>query len=58
MGRVHSRTIFNIVKSMCNGIKNQIHTYEMSYKCQIYHTHTVTILIHNHFESPNIKCVK
>jgi hypothetical protein len=31
---VRSRAIFNIVKSMCNGIKNQMHAYEMSYKCQ------------------------
>jgi hypothetical protein len=27
----------------------------MSYKCQLYFTHTVAIFIHNHFESPNQK---
>jgi hypothetical protein len=37
---VHSRAILKIVKSMCNGIKNQMHAYEMSYKCQLYPTHT------------------
>jgi hypothetical protein len=34
-----------------------VHGYEMSYKCQLYTTHTVAIivaiLIHNYFESPN-----
>jgi hypothetical protein len=37
-----SRAILKTVKSMCNGIKkNQIHAYEMSYKCQPYSTRTV-----------------
>jgi hypothetical protein len=32
---VHSRAILKTVKSTCNGIKkNQMHAYEMSYKCQ------------------------
>jgi hypothetical protein len=34
----HSRTILKIVKSMCNGINK---SNEMSYKCQLYPTHTV-----------------
>jgi hypothetical protein len=38
---VHSRVILKIVKAMCNGIKNQMHAYEMSHKCQLYPTHTV-----------------
>jgi hypothetical protein len=39
---VHSGTILKIVKSMCTGIKkNQVHAYEMSYKCQLYPTHKV-----------------
>jgi hypothetical protein len=45
---------------ICNFIKkDQMHVYEMSYKCQRSPTHTVAIsyivaiLIHNHFESPN-----
>jgi hypothetical protein len=34
---VHSCAILKIVKSMSNGIKkNQMHAYEMSYKCQLY----------------------
>jgi hypothetical protein len=37
---IHSRTILKIVKSMCNDIKNQMHPYEMSYKCQLYPFHT------------------
>jgi hypothetical protein len=51
---VHSRAILKTVKSTCNGIKkNQMHAYEMSYKCQLYPIYIVVILIHNHFESPN-----
>jgi hypothetical protein len=34
---VHSRAVLKLVKS-----KNQMHAYEMSYKCQLYPTHTVT----------------
>jgi hypothetical protein len=30
-----------------------MHAYEMSFKCQLYPTHIVAILIQNHFESPN-----
>jgi hypothetical protein len=37
----HSCAILKIVTSMCNGIKNQMHAYEMSYKYQLYPTHTV-----------------
>jgi hypothetical protein len=46
--------------------KNQMHAYKMSYECQLHIPQTppiqlphkfsyiVAILIHNHFESPNI----
>jgi hypothetical protein len=38
-----------IVKSTCNGIKkDQMHAYEMSYKCQPYPTHTVATYIFVH----------
>jgi tRNA U54 and U55 pseudouridine synthase Pus10 len=46
---VHSRAIFKIVKLMCNVIKkNQMHTYEMSYKCQLCPTHTFATYIFVH----------
>jgi hypothetical protein len=46
---VHSRAILKIVKSMCNGIKKiKCTQYEMSYKCQLYPTHTVATYIFLH----------
>jgi hypothetical protein len=60
---VHSRAILKIVKSMCNGIK-QIKCTLMKYHTNVNSTRStqlphkfsyiVAILIHNHFESPNI----
>jgi hypothetical protein len=68
---VHSRAILKVVKSMCNGIKKikstliKCHTNVNSIPfTQLPHkfSYIVVILIHNHFESPNInlypnKCI-
>jgi hypothetical protein len=41
----HRREILKIVKSMCNSIKNQMHAYEMSYKCELHSPHIVATYI-------------
>jgi hypothetical protein len=59
---VHSRTILKIVKSTCNGIKKsnvrlgnviQMSTVPDPHNCTF--SYIVAVLIHKHFESPNIK---
>jgi hypothetical protein len=44
MATMCENAILKIVKSTCNDTKkNQMHAYEISYKCQLYPTHTVAI---------------
>jgi hypothetical protein len=48
---VHSGVILNIVKKIINVqwyTRNQMHPYEMSYKCQLYRIHTVATYIFVH----------
>jgi hypothetical protein len=63
---VHSRAILKIVKSMCNAIKKsnarlrnviQISTVYPTTQLPHKFSYVVAILIHNHFESPNITII-